>query len=44
MTLRFGDTIRTYMTMATIAGVAYGKVFQKSSAVHSSSGLHILVN
>jgi len=33
-----------YMILATIAGIAYGKVFQKSSTVLSSSGLHMLVN
>ncbi|HSB14272.1 MAG TPA: CPBP family intramembrane glutamic endopeptidase, partial [Bryobacteraceae bacterium] len=33
-----------YMILATIAGIAYGKVFQRSSTVLSSSGLHTLVN
>ena len=33
-----------YMILATIAGVAYGKVFQKSSTVLSSAGLHMLVD
>lgn len=33
-----------YMIMATIAGFAYGKVFQKSSTVLSSSALHMLVD
>ncbi len=33
-----------YMTLAAIAGIAYGKVFQRSSTVLSSSGLHMLVN
>jgi len=33
-----------YMILATIAGVAYGKVFQKSSTVLSSSLLHMLVD
>ncbi len=30
--------------MATIAGFAYGKVFQKSSSVFSSAILHALIN
>ena len=33
-----------YMVMATIAGFAYGKVFQNSSSVVSSAILHALVN
>ncbi len=33
-----------YMILATIAGVAYGKVFQKSSTVLSSAGLHMAVD
>jgi membrane protease YdiL (CAAX protease family) len=33
-----------YMILATIAGVAYGKVFQKASTVTSSAGLHALVD
>jgi membrane protease YdiL (CAAX protease family) len=33
-----------YMILATIAGVAYGRVFQKSSSVCSSAGLHMLVD
>jgi len=33
-----------YMILATIAGVAYGKVFQGSSTVLSSAGLHMLVD
>ena len=33
-----------YMILATIAGVAYGKVFQKSSTVLSSAGLHTMVD
>jgi membrane protease YdiL (CAAX protease family) len=33
-----------YMILATIAGVAYGKVFQKASTVLSSAGLHMLVD
>jgi membrane protease YdiL (CAAX protease family) len=33
-----------YAIMATIAGFAYGKVFQKSSSVFSSAILHALVN
>ncbi len=33
-----------YMILATIAGIAYGKVFRKSSTVLSSCGLHTLVN
>jgi membrane protease YdiL (CAAX protease family) len=33
-----------YMILATIAGFAYGKVFQKSSTVLSSAGLHMLVD
>jgi membrane protease YdiL (CAAX protease family) len=33
-----------YMILATIAGVAYGKVFQKSSSVFSSVTFHTLVD
>lgn len=33
-----------YMVLATIAGFVYGKVFQKSSTILSSAGLHALVN
>ena len=33
-----------YIIVATIAGFAYGKVFQKSSTVLSSATLHALVN
>jgi membrane protease YdiL (CAAX protease family) len=33
-----------YAIMATIAGFAYGKVFQKSSSVFSSAILHSLIN
>ena len=33
-----------YMIMATIAGYAYGKVFQKASTVLSSAGLHMMVD
>lgn len=33
-----------YMMVATIAGVAYGKVFEKSSSIFASAGLHALVN
>jgi membrane protease YdiL (CAAX protease family) len=33
-----------YMILATIAGFAYGKVFQKASTVLSSAGLHMLVD
>lgn len=33
-----------YMIVAAIAGVAYGKVFQKSSSIFASAGLHALVN
>ena len=33
-----------YMMVATIAGVIYGKVFEKSSSVFASAGLHALVN
>jgi uncharacterized protein len=33
-----------YMIAATLAGFAYGKVFQKSSSVFASAGLHALVN
>ena len=33
-----------YAILATIAGIAYGKVFQKASSVLSSAGLHALVD
>jgi membrane protease YdiL (CAAX protease family) len=33
-----------YMILATIAGFAYGKVFQKASTALSSAGLHMLVD
>jgi membrane protease YdiL (CAAX protease family) len=33
-----------YMILATIAGVAYGVVFRKSSTVLSSAALHMLVD
>ena len=33
-----------YMILATIAGVAYGRVFQRASTVISSAGLHTLVD
>lgn len=33
-----------YMILATIAGVAYGKVFEKSSSIFASASLHALVN
>jgi membrane protease YdiL (CAAX protease family) len=33
-----------YMILATVAGVAYGKVFEKSSSVFGSAGLHALVD
>jgi membrane protease YdiL (CAAX protease family) len=33
-----------YMILATVAGLAYGKVFQKASSVLSSAGLHMLVD
>lgn len=33
-----------YMIVATIAGLAYGRVFQKSSSVVSSAMLHMMVN
>jgi membrane protease YdiL (CAAX protease family) len=32
------------MILATIAGLAYGKVFQKSTSVLSSALLHTMVN
>jgi membrane protease YdiL (CAAX protease family) len=32
------------MILATIAGVAYGRVFQKASSICSSAGLHMLVD
>lgn len=33
-----------YMILATIAGLAYGKVFEKSSSIFASVGLHALVD
>jgi CAAX protease family protein len=33
-----------YMIVATLAGLAYGKVFEKSSSIFASAGLHALVN
>jgi uncharacterized protein len=33
-----------YMIVATIAGVAYGRVFQKSRSVASSAALHVMVD
>jgi len=33
-----------YMIVATIAGLAYGRVFQKSSSVASSAALHMMVD
>jgi uncharacterized protein len=33
-----------YMIVASIAGVIYGKVFEKSSSIFASAGLHALVN
>jgi uncharacterized protein len=33
-----------YMILATIAGVAYGKVYEKSSSIFASAGLHALVD
>jgi membrane protease YdiL (CAAX protease family) len=33
-----------YMILATIAGAAYGRVFQRASTVISSAGLHTLVD
>jgi uncharacterized protein len=33
-----------YMILATIAGVAYGKVFEKSSSIFASAGLHAVVD
>jgi uncharacterized protein len=33
-----------YMILATIAGVAYGKVYEKSSSIFASAGLHTLVD
>jgi uncharacterized protein len=33
-----------YMILATIAGIAYGKVFEKSSSIFGSAGLHALVD
>jgi hypothetical protein len=33
-----------YMILATIAGVAYGKVFEKSTSIFASAGLHALVD
>jgi CAAX protease family protein len=33
-----------YMILATIAGVAYGKVYERSSSIFASAGLHALVD
>jgi membrane protease YdiL (CAAX protease family) len=33
-----------YMILASLAGLAYGKVFQKASTVLSAAGLHMLVD
>ncbi|HTR36149.1 MAG TPA: type II CAAX endopeptidase family protein [Bryobacteraceae bacterium] len=33
-----------YMILATIAGIAYGKVFEKSSSILASAALHALVD
>ena len=33
-----------YMILATIAGYAYGRVFQKSSTILSSAALHTMVD
>ena len=33
-----------YMILATIAGLAYGRVFQRASTVLSSATLHMLVD
>ncbi|MEO7144942.1 MAG: CPBP family intramembrane glutamic endopeptidase [Bryobacteraceae bacterium] len=33
-----------YMILATVAGVAYGKVYEKSSSIFASATLHALVN
>jgi membrane protease YdiL (CAAX protease family) len=33
-----------YMILATIAGIAYGRVFEKSSSIFASAGLHALVD
>jgi membrane protease YdiL (CAAX protease family) len=33
-----------YMILATIAGIAYGKVYEKSSSIFASAGLHALVD
>ncbi|HLJ17673.1 MAG TPA: type II CAAX endopeptidase family protein [Bryobacteraceae bacterium] len=33
-----------YMILATIAGVAYGKVYEKSSSIFASATLHAIVN
>lgn len=33
-----------YMILATIAGLAYGKVYDKSSSIFASAGLHALVD
>jgi membrane protease YdiL (CAAX protease family) len=33
-----------YMVLATIAGLAYGKVYEKSSSIFASAGLHALVD
>jgi membrane protease YdiL (CAAX protease family) len=32
------------MIVASLAGVIYGKVFEKSSSIFASAGLHALVN
>jgi len=33
-----------YMIVATVAGMAYGKVYEKSSSIFASAGLHALVD
>ncbi len=33
-----------YMILATVAGIAYGKVFERASSVTSPAGLHMLVD
>jgi len=33
-----------YMIEATIAGIAYGRVFEKASSVTSSAMLHMMVD
>lgn len=33
-----------YMILASIAGIAYGKVYEKSSSIFASAGLHALVD